>query len=123
MVRQTILTALLMLVFGCGGGQQPEPYQATLTEPWTEWALPTGEGLVQYSDDAMVTVAYPEGADLDSLKSRWGGALQAKGFEKKDDTSAAQMVSMTYRREGELVALGIVKMGDSLSLSLTRYAE
>ena len=123
MVRQTIRTALLLLAFGCGGGQQPEPYQATLTEPWTEWALPLAEGLVQYSDDAMVTVTYPEGAGLDSLKSQWGGALQATGFDKKDDTSAAEMVSMTYRREGELVALGIVKMGDSLSLSLTRYAE
>ena len=123
MVQRTIRCALFAALVACGSGPEPEAFQAELTEPWAAWGLPVASGRVQFSDDAMLTVTLPPGSDIAAVKAEWSKALTARGFEAKDDTSAGDMVSVTFRNEGESVALGIVGMGDALSLSLTRYAE
>lgn len=105
----------------CGRGK-PEPYRTELTEPWTQLALPVGEGRVVYSDSAMLTVHY-DGGQVDALTVAWTSALEASGLVEQSDASAGDMTSITWADDDAVVALGVLAGEGRAEVSLTRYPK
>jgi hypothetical protein len=100
----------------------PEPYEAALTPPWTELALPLESATVVFSNDAMLTVHHPR-QSVATLTERYAEALEKAGYVRGMDTSGDDMTSLTFMSEEITLALGILSSKTHTIASLTRYAR
>jgi len=100
----------------------PEPYEAALTPPWTELALPLESATVVFSNDAMLTVHHPR-QSVATLTEHYAEALEKAGYVRGMDTSGDDMTSLTFMSEEITLALGILSSKTHTIASLTRYAR
>ncbi len=124
MQRRAFLIAIACLM-ACGGDaiDGAAPYETALTAPWDGDGLPLESGHVVFSDEQMLTVRF-EGGDRALIAQRFDAALVAAGHPRRVDTSAADMSSITYgKKGGAIVALGVLALNDTVTVSLTRYSR
>ncbi len=100
----------------------PEPYQTELTAPWAQMSLPVQGGDVVFSNELLLNVHHPEDR-VAALQAAYGTAIEASGYKKALDTSAEDMISVTFEGHGARLALGILEGEGKTTVSITRYEK
>lgn len=110
-MHRTATAAALALALGLAAGCKKKPTwspgckkPAQLTAPWTELALPIGDGRVCESDDRRAELQYLDG-DRPSWEQRYEETMLAAGFTKDRCSDA----SCTYVKDGFKATVQVIQ--------------
>ena len=121
-MRLLILVAILAAGAGCEWFLEddgPRFTEATaLTAPWDGMALPIDGAKVTFSDGETVSVHHPDAA-ADALAKAYGAALGTAGWTMERDTSGGGIVTQTWTKGADSLALSIQEDGGVRIVSLS----
>jgi hypothetical protein len=118
-----MLVGLLMLWTTVGCGEAPTvanvaPREADLTEPWSAYDLPVGDGRVVWSDATVLSVQY-EGRRSDELAPAWRTAVRAAGAVEEVDLTDPPLVSVRYALGEQRLALAVSERSEATTVVLS----
>ena len=80
------------------------PSASTLPAEWAALSLPIGDGEVVVADDDKLLVAYDTGS-LTTLSDAWVAALNAQGYQQREDVSSPGVTALVFGKGGQLYGL------------------
>jgi hypothetical protein len=120
-MRSLFLSSWLA-VAGCqifGEVSTPPIPDVPLADPWAGMGLPV-EGLrVRYANGTTFTVYHP-GAVVADAAATWDKTWKDKGYALDNDLSGETIVSRTYVKEADALAVSVQAEDEGVVVSVTR---
>ncbi|MEZ4317285.1 MAG: hypothetical protein R3F61_07265 [Myxococcota bacterium] len=106
----------MLLCWACGGNRFADsPLEVVRSSPWAELGLPEGRAVVSDADGLVVRYDHD---DVGAVDREWRAALSGAGFEVVEDTSRDALVSCTWAKGEEGLALSVSEVRGATTVSL-----